>query len=54
MKTLQKQLAVKFSDYWYNNLHGQISPITQKQALSNFIENELDKFTLTKYKNPKL
>jgi len=41
MKTLERKLANKIADHWYNELHMQHKPIFQKQKLADFVETEL-------------
>lgn len=41
MKTLERKLANKIADHWYNELHMQHKPIFQKQKLADFVECEL-------------
>ena len=41
MKTLERELANKIANHWYNELHMQHKPIFQKQKLADFVESEL-------------
>lgn len=51
MKTLERKLANKIADHWYNELHMQHKPIFQKQKLADFVESELKTLCLFSVSN---
>jgi hypothetical protein len=45
MKTqeIERVIANKIADHWYNEIHGKTAPIFSKQKLRDFAEAELKK-----------
>ena len=45
MKTqeIERVIANKIADHWYNEIHGKTAPIFSKQKLRDFAESELKK-----------